>query len=233
MFQFIWVGTAATVGKLVSTSTIPSKQGNSNDFTAGSVGAFRRSICHEIPGRGIDTVQFWKLSSLPHSKLNVSSLQRPVTWNCLDKYLVLILGTIWNICAVCVWFIGTECWNSCRALNGLNTPHQFKCKFDLWIMKLIFPWFETYFWFVYEEICGYFFFISYTRLAQPVTHGQHVALDTASSCSCRLMKWENILWSLPWQSRDRRLRLFWKLMGCLIVETYIILLITFIKLWYQ
>ena len=74
MNQFIWVGTTATVGKLVSTSTISSKQGNSDDITAGSMGAFRKSICREICGRGNITVQFWKLSSLSHSKLNVSSL---------------------------------------------------------------------------------------------------------------------------------------------------------------
>jgi len=151
VYQFIWAGPAATVGKLVSTSTIPSKQGNSDDFTAGSVGAFRRSICHEIPGRGMVAVQFWKLSSLSHSKLNVSLFQRPVTWNCSDKYFLLIQG----IC-----FIGTECRNSYHALNGSNTPHQFKWKFDLWIMMLIFPWFETYFWFFIKQNNSYFFFIS-------------------------------------------------------------------------
>jgi hypothetical protein len=35
----------------------------------------------------------------------------------------------------------------------------------------------------------------------------------ASSCSCRLLKWENVFWSFPWQSRDRRLRLFDNLQG--------------------
>ena len=41
----------------------------------------------------------------------LSSLQRPVTWNCSDKCFLLILGIIWNTCAGCAWFIGTECWN--------------------------------------------------------------------------------------------------------------------------
>ena len=160
MFQFIWAGTAATVDKLVSTSTIPSKQGNSDDFTAGSVGAFRRSICHEIPGRGIVTVQFWKLSSLTHSKLSVSSLRRWVTWNCSDKYFLLILLTIWTICALCGWFIGTECWNSCHALMVQIRHTNFKCRVVLMIMKVIFPRSEIYFWFVCKEIYAYFFFIS-------------------------------------------------------------------------
>ena len=96
MYQFIWAGTAATVGKLVSTSTIPSKQGNSDDFAAGSVGAFWRSICHEIPGRGNVTDQFWRLSSLHHSKLYVSSLRRPIIFKKFsDEYFILILRIIW------------------------------------------------------------------------------------------------------------------------------------------
>jgi len=37
------------------------------------------------------------------------------------------------MCAVRVWFIGTECQNTCHALNGMNTPHQIKCRFDLCI----------------------------------------------------------------------------------------------------
>ena len=107
------------------------------------------------------TLQFSFENYLPYlNKLNVSSLQRLVTWNCSDKYFLLILGIIWNICAICVWFIGTECRNSCRALNGSNTPHQFKFTVVLWIMKILFPWSVTYLWFVYKEICAYFIFIS-------------------------------------------------------------------------
>jgi hypothetical protein len=193
MYQFIWAGTAATVGKLVSTSTIPSKQGNSNDFASGSVGTFRRSICHEILGRGNVTVQFWRLSSLPHSKLNVSPLRRPVTLNCSDEYFLLILGIIWNMWILFAWFIAIECWNSCRALNGSDTPHQFKFKVDLHIMKIIFPCFEIYLLFVFKHNHSFFFFIYYTRLAQPVAHGQRVAVHTGWSCSCRQLKWDKII----------------------------------------
>jgi hypothetical protein len=151
VYQFIWAGTATTVGKLVSTSTIPIKQRNPDDITTDSMGSFRRSICREMLGRGNDIVQFWKLSFLPHSKLNVPPLWRPVTWNCSDKYFLLILGIIWNVCTFRVWCIGTIWQNLCGALNGSNTQHQFKFKVDLLLMKIIFPWTETYFWFFFNK----------------------------------------------------------------------------------
>ena len=41
------------------------------------------------------------------NKLNVSSLQRPVTWNCSDKYFLLILGNhSKHMCSICMvyWY---------------------------------------------------------------------------------------------------------------------------------
>lgn len=45
----------------------------------------------------------------------------------------------------------------------------------------------------------------------------------------RHLKWGKLLQPFPWQSRDRRPKQFWKLMVCLFMNIYVILVIYFVK----